>query len=681
MSATPPLGLRYEPHLDGLRGLAVLLVVVFHAFPDTAPGGFVGVDVFFVLSGYLITRLILKERDEGRFRYGGFLGRRVRRLAPAFLIVTGATLAFAWQGLFPEDLIETASAAAAALVLSANWYFFANAGYFDADAQTNLFLHAWSLSVEEQFYLVYPLVLIAVPARRRVAALIGLWAFSLVVAATSVFFLSASEAFFATHTRVWELLSGAVIAVLPGPVGRTAARPILGRLARGSGWFGLLLVLASGFGLKEGAGLPFSLVAVVLGTALLLRIEPVGRLHGIFSSRAAVGLGRISYSLYLWHWPVLTGLRHVMPGAEDGMIFAGVALSVVLSILTYLLVEQPVRRGRLLTHPLRLAGVVGAALIALASSAFFMVSGNGHPSRIPEEARVALAAVDDQGGIPLTCTPMSELAVAEGIETSSKICRVGGEAFVLGERADLLLWGDSHASALLPGVGAAAMARGLDVVTIRMPGCPPALSVAWKGLAASDALECEAANEVAARLVERGVAETVLMAGHWDLYAGPVGGRGKIVPTGGPYSLDSVEGRGAEALLPSLEASIERLAPHAELRFVMDVPSPLTSVPEALAAQARWPWAPDASPMSRGEVIEARRVYAPSVEALAEEGLVTIFEPLEVLCPGPSDRSPCLVAKEGRPLYFDRSHLTSTGARFVVDGLPGLVAPKEDPST
>jgi peptidoglycan/LPS O-acetylase OafA/YrhL len=299
------MGLAYRRDIDGLRAVAVGAIVVHHAFPDLLPGGFIGVDVFFVISGYLITRLIAEARDGGAFSWGGFYLRRARRIIPAYLLVVLVTAALAAWIEMPRLLAMTGAATAASGAFAANLLFAQTAGYFAPGAQQNPLLHLWSLGVEAQFYLVWPAVMALLswrPLRSRRATLsLALLLASLILAQLLVARGAAVWAFFGLPMRAWEFLVGGVLALgLVRPPGERSTAVLAGSL-------GGLTIAASLFLLAEASPFPgLSAVPVCLGAALLIWSGQGGR-PGLAVLRLApmVGLGRISYSLYLWHWPLV----------------------------------------------------------------------------------------------------------------------------------------------------------------------------------------------------------------------------------------------------------------------------------------------------------------------------------------------------------------------------------------
>ena len=351
------INLSYRSHIDGLRAVAVLAVVAFHAGVPWLPGGYVGVDVFFVVSGFLITGLLLREFEQRRdISLVGFYERRVRRLAPALLQVLAVTLALGAVYLVPigGEQQGLAKSAIATLLLGSNvWFAHATGDYFDAPAAAQPLLHTWSLSVEEQFYLAWPLLLLLVarwaakrhrdPARAAawVLALVGLGSLALSIVTTDT---HPEFAFFSSPTRAWEFAIGGLAFFLVRR--RSSSIPLAQPLA----WVGLAMILWSCATFVEGqtpfpgwrAGIP------ALGAALVIlggEHAEKGLCTRLLSLKPMVFVGLLSYSLYLWHWPLLVIARlHTLGEIGPWGIAAICSLAFVLAWLTYRLVENPIRR-------------------------------------------------------------------------------------------------------------------------------------------------------------------------------------------------------------------------------------------------------------------------------------------------------------------------------------------------
>jgi peptidoglycan/LPS O-acetylase OafA/YrhL len=391
-----PAHLAYRRDIDGLRAVAVLAVVLFHAFPEWLRGGFIGVDVFFVISGFLITGILLRELQGGSFSFAGFYARRVRRIFPALLLVLAASLAFGWLALFPDEYEQLGKHVVGGAGFAANFFYWAQVGYFDTAAETKPLLHLWSLGIEEQFYILWPVILLL--GWRLRANLLALAAV-LAVASFSVNLFGighdATAAFYSPASRAWELLLGAGLACLQSrpPARRSALDPNL--LA----WAGAIL-LAAGLALIQRTD-PFPGWRALLpsaGALLLLAAGPQAWLNRtVLGNRVLVWVGLLSYPLYLWHWPLLTFARIVESSEPAPAIRAGaVLLALLLAWLTWQVLERPLRaRGRRGS-----IAVLCALLAGLAAAGGYVYLNGGLPNRKPIEDSVAnqkaLVIVEDR---------------------------------------------------------------------------------------------------------------------------------------------------------------------------------------------------------------------------------------------------------------------------------------------
>jgi peptidoglycan/LPS O-acetylase OafA/YrhL len=351
----------YRAEIDGLRAIAVACVVAYHAFPKTAHGGFIGVDIFFVISGFLITSLIAEAMDEGRFRFRRFYARRIRRIFPALVVVLTACLAAGAVVLDTSEFKALGLHVAAGAGFLSNALLWSQAGYFDEAAEFKPLLHLWSLAIEEQFYILWPLALYACARLRR-----PLWALAIVCAALSFalnLYLSEVDRvadFYLVFSRIWELLLGAALALtIPDALYERPA------LANGAAAIGLALVAASLMLIDNTQPFPgWRALAPTLGATLLIAAGPHALVNArLLSDRLMVALGKISYPLYLWHWPLLAFAR-IREGGEVGppLRWALIAVAIGLSQLTYLYVERPIRLG---PNPAMRAALAAAAVGAL----------------------------------------------------------------------------------------------------------------------------------------------------------------------------------------------------------------------------------------------------------------------------------------------------------------------------
>jgi peptidoglycan/LPS O-acetylase OafA/YrhL len=324
----------YRPDIDGLRAVAVAAVVLYHAFPTVLPGGFVGVDIFFVISGFLITGIILKENAAGTFSFARFYARRVRRIFPALAVVLSSCLAAGYFLLLPDELAQLGSHVGAGALFLSNIVLLTESSYFDVGASQKILLHLWSLGIEEQFYAAWPVLLMAarwcrLPTVASIVALItGSFVANLIVTGSDP-----TAAFYLPITRAWELLTGALLAV-------TSLR-----LPKAVAWLGLLCFTAACALFSETTLFPGWAAALPILAAFLIIAAPESPLNkAVLSHSWMRAVGKISYPLYLWHWPLLLFPKIVLGYELEPLRQAScVALAVALATATYLLVESPVR--------------------------------------------------------------------------------------------------------------------------------------------------------------------------------------------------------------------------------------------------------------------------------------------------------------------------------------------------
>jgi peptidoglycan/LPS O-acetylase OafA/YrhL len=371
------IALMYRPDIEGLRGLAVGLVVAYHAFPKFRTGGFVGVDVFFVISGYLITLLVLSGLQTGTFSLIEFYRRRVRRIVPALLVVVTACCVFGWLLLLPSELRSLGNSITWCSLFVANLFFALTAGYFEPVAESNPLLHLWSLGVEEQFYLVWPVLLTLAVKRGVMMRVLG----TVIAASLGMSIWSAwmgpSPHFYNPTSRAWELAVGGMLAAWQlGTPRRPAAddsssRPQRWLGAQAISLVGLALIIVGGVCWTVDKRIP-GIWSVIPTAGALLLIAAGPRAAGnrwFLASRPMTFLGRISYPLYLWHWPLFSFTRIVLGHpAQPAMAAGAIVIALAAAYATYRLVEVPIRYGGLgrKAVPALLAGL---ALLAVAGVA------------------------------------------------------------------------------------------------------------------------------------------------------------------------------------------------------------------------------------------------------------------------------------------------------------------------
>jgi peptidoglycan/LPS O-acetylase OafA/YrhL len=496
----------YRGDIDGLRAIAVLLVIGFHFFPRYVPGGFIGVDVFFVISGFLITRLIVVGLEGGSFTLADFYARRIRRIFPALALVLAVSLVAGWLLLFPLDYRDLGKHAAAAAVFVANFTFLNEAGYFDTSSELKPLLHLWSLGVEEQFYIVWPLLMLAAWRWRYSPFLIAV-ALLLISFVWNVWLTSSNQlaAFYLPFTRFWELMLGGILAIASLVAADRGGPPA--QIREGLSLAGLALLMAATFLISRDRSFPgWWALLPTIGTALLIFAGPQASLNRlVLNYRPLVYVGLISYPLYLWHWPILTFARHVQFKEPTYLIkTAYIALAFALAHLTYQYVEKSIRFGK---QDPRKPILLAAAMAAIGCIGLAVYLADGFPSRYPADIQNLLKDFRREAQAVHGMDLCARRDLAEFTVTTE--CPTGG-------RRVIAIWGDSHAAHLLRGLAQIEKSKDdIRVVSFAHGGCPPILSFESPYVP-----DCASVNETVMQRMWQMKPDTVIMAGRWDIYEG-----------------------------------------------------------------------------------------------------------------------------------------------------------------
>jgi peptidoglycan/LPS O-acetylase OafA/YrhL len=658
---------KYRPDIDGIRAIAILSVVLYHAGIIALPGGFTGVDIFFVISGYLIGGHIFSELHAGRFSFTRFYQRRVKRILPAFYVVLCFTFIFGLVLLSPIELTDYSKSAIAAIFSTSNVHFLRYSNYFQQSSELNPLLMTWSLGVEEQFYLVNPVLMLAAAKMRRSFLL------PVILATCILSFLFAwgqvhvapDKAFYLLPSRAWELGVGVAWAVGEA----TRARTIVpSRWVWVASLCGMSAILVPIVLLKSTMPFPGPLAAAsVLGTALVIGCPSSWINRRILSLPWLVFIGRVSYSWYLWHWPLLAFLRVASGGPlRPAASVVAVALSFALAVLSYYLVEQPLRKSSLAPVPLfaQYAGV-GLALVVV----FTLVwKDGGIPVRFPDLHQ-------EQAEIPSNCI------VDYGRSTPD----LSAHCYDIVDRSpSVALWGDSHSAALAPALRVEVASRGYHFIEFSKSSCLPLVGVAkYVPQHPSVVEECIEFNQIVLNMiVSDSRIRTVILAGKWsDPFL-----NGNVEPlldtstvrahhTPPPPAEEILFVDALSKNITTLEAAGKRVV------LVEDVPNfdfdPLCSLRATQIPIRRVL----ASWVTQGNYTPglAQASFADSVER-SNEALETVhshFRNAELidLRPMLCDRNGmCTYMHEGRLLYSDGQHLTADGAFYALRGgrLPDL---------
>lgn len=616
--------LPYRPEIDGLRAIAIAAVVVHHAFPAALPGGFAGVDVFFVISGYLITAIIAAEMAAGRFGLWAFWQRRIRRIVPALAAMLAAVGCAGWAILTPEDFYEFAKALAAAALFGSNLLFARNVDYFYAVEGTTPLIHTWTLGVEEQFYLVFPLLMLATCRWRRAALLPMVAAITLASFALALWLAGRWPlgAFYLLPTRMWELGIGACCALMPLP------RQVRGGLAAAG-----LALMATGFVLitrdTPAPGAWFLLPT--LGAALAIRHGHAGTMAArLLGWRGLTGLGLVSFGTYLWHQPLLALAGYMwFGGLPVGASLALIALSVLLGAASWRWIEQPVRRRAALpgTRTLVLAAAAALALPVVAGAAGY--------------ARVLLPRLGEEARQLAALRP-------EDVEATTVIPDSGP--------LDFVLYGDSHASQYF----AAARARFGPGALVSRSACLAADGLANQPPGGPEAEACAALASELVDLVRRRGVRTVIWAQRWER---------DLFDTGTSRWLGTtIDAKDAAILFPAMERTIARLPQGVQVIVIGNSPTAWVAGPQMsqgwLRCRARVNGdCPHSYPAA---LAEGRAISAALSRWAAAHPRVTYVDAAAPLCPA----GRCEVLSGGTLNYWDGSHMTFPAAARVVAQIP-----------
>lgn len=468
--------MNHRNEIDGLRAIAVLPVIFFHAeFPGFS-GGFVGVDVFFVISGFLITRIILDELLSGNFSLLSFYERRARRILPALFVVMATTFAISWFVLLPFDFKALAKSAWAVVFFLSNFFFWLDSGYWSTDAQLLPLLHTWSLAIEEQFYLFFPLLLmLLVKLAHRDNRHIKLAAFGLLLTSLlTAEWMSRTNpdaAFFLLPFRGWELLLGALVAVYHFDANKAT---LTSRQNEAGSLLGLALIVFSVATYDRTTPFPgLYALAPTLGAALIILCARQGTLVGrLLSTPIFVGIGLISYSAYLWHHPLFALARHNSLEDLSAPTYLGLcAATLLLAYLSWRFVEQPFRQKTLFKRR-AIFGFTGLATIGFVAIASIVYKNKGFEDRIPGFEQVAAQFPWQRSNI--ACSSI-DLSLAHGVNALCSQDQPLNDADPA--PVDIALYGDSHADAMLPAIVAMTKNDQSSHIYLGLGGCVPLLGV------------------------------------------------------------------------------------------------------------------------------------------------------------------------------------------------------------
>jgi peptidoglycan/LPS O-acetylase OafA/YrhL len=642
---------KYRADIDGLRAVAVLAVVGFHAFPGIFAGGFVGVDIFFVISGFLISTILFENFAAGRFSFIEFYRRRIRRIFPALTIVLAASLAIGWFTLLADEYQQLGKHVAAGAGFVSNIVLWNESGYFDSAASLKPLLHLWSLGVEEQFYLLFPLLLwIGWRARANLLGVsVGV---AIVSFALNLVALQRDPVgdFYSPGTRFWELMIGAILAY------RMTKSPAETNGAAWRSTAGMLLIGAGVVGTRGQTRFPgWWALLPTLGTAALIAAGPQGWFNRVVLRRPSlVALGLISYPLYLWHHVLLTFARITYAAVPAPAFRIGlVALSVVLAWLTYKLIEQPFRFGHRV-HARTAIPLAGMMVVGVLG--YGVLSGGGLPGR-------AFAVKFDAYAKTAISTPREkdcfDIPYAHNT-TGDWYCRLGDAS----GQPQIFAFGDSHALSLVPVLERYGRESRAGILFTAGSGCAPLLGVqSVRDPVAMQRLDCRALHQRVFDYVRANSIRTVLLIARWTLYTGDDTGELN------PLTTDNATTVTIESSRRTFETAVRNtVAAYHQIgtRVVLfeDSPQQPLSPRDALRRSSLSDESINTFAVPLSAHLAAQRWTSGVLSSHAGNGTIVLnFD--DVLC----DNRVCPFAKNGGLLYFDDDHLSVDGALLLYPSL------------
>ena len=644
--------LTYRADIDGLRAIAVLVVVFYHARLKYFSGGYVGVDIFFVISGYLITTIILRELDENGFSLARFYERRIRRIFPALFACMGGTLLISSIFFDANEFQEFSKSLIATTLFSSNILFWTQSGYFDAPSELKPLLHTWSLAVEEQFYIFFPLLLFFLVRYLRPQLRFILISIAISSFAVNVYYLNndPSGAFYLVHMRIWELIIGSILAT------NYFSKKTLPYIRNLLGLTGLGMLIGSIF--LYTIDTPFPGTAAVLptlGTALIIysgdRSETL--VNRILSFWPLVFIGQISYSLYLWHWPMIVFARYyAIIELKPLEIIALLVAILIISTLSWHFVEKPFRQKTTLSR-IGIFQFAGLSMLLTITIGSLIYLNGGFPERFSSKQ----TSINQDSDIQWKNWGQCDLD-ADNLSDPLTLCPIGART----NAPTFLLWGDSHARALATSIQISASQGETTGVVAYTSGCAPLLGIDREGQKPCGEFNAAIINY----LQEHPNLETVILASRWALSAEGTRykneeGKSLILISEVPNP-DGVSSN-ANLFKAGLNQTVNKLLEMGrKVVIVTQVPEIGYDVPSAFSIAMRTGRnLNNVIAPSLDEYNDRNIIVTSVIETIAEKSNIMIVDPSKALC---MDER-CLIVSDERPLYRDDDHLSTFGAQYI----------------
>ena len=643
MAASIHTSTTYRPEIDGLRALAVLPVVLFHAGLGCL-GGFIGVDIFFVISGFLITSIIQKQLLRGDFKISHFWEKRIRRILPALTVVVLCTIAGATFSLYPAHFEDFGKELIAQSTLVSNFYFWQQDGYFAAPSESQAMLHTWSLSVEEQFYFIFPFLLTWFHTRKNNCPNKTLRSILLVLLISLTWscygaYKYPTATFFLLPSRAWEMMIGASLALY---------KPIYQWSHKLNELISWLAILTIGYCIYSyDASTPFPGIAALppclaAGALIFCNKNKLTTPAKFLSLRPIVFVGKVSYSFYLWHWPIIvfanyTAIDSLPNGARWGLVGA----SFVMAILSWRFVETPFRTSSFSRKHVFRAFYISTAIFILCG--LIIYKGDGWKHRFPDEI-LKLALVADEG---------IEFNRDVDVLTSGELPTIPISA----EKSSLrpiLLWGDSHACRSIPAFEDLCAEHKAGIYLATKAGVPPVLNTTR-----SVRPEMEPYNKAVYEFIKRKQIRDVILVCRWAVYSAGDSGAQKA-----PSLTDCVETSHSarQVFSTRLPETVRRLTDlGARVWILKQVPLQEKNPPQILANAKRFGHTTHQLGIPLEQHMNRQQFVNSIFESVAGEN-VTILDPTSIFL---SKDDTCQISHDGQSLYRDRNHVSCYGAQLL----------------
>lgn len=654
--------MKYRAEIDGLRAIAVVPVILFHAGFELFSGGFVGVDVFFVISGYLITTILIEDIEDKRFSIINFYERRARRILPALFSVMLFCIPFAWISMFPSQMKDFSQSLAAVSLFSSNILFWRESGYFDAAAEEKPLLHTWSLAVEEQYYVFFPIFLItAWPFGKK-------WVLRVIVVMAAISFIlsewgwrnNATANFYLAPTRAWELFAGSIVAFIIQKIGVQKSNILA--------FIGLVAIVFSIYYYNESIPFPsvFALPPVLGVVLIILYADKETVVAKFLGSKIFVGVGLVSYSAYLWHQPLFSFARIKIQSEPSHVLMSALAVSsLALGYLSYRFIERPFRKPENFNRKqIFVFSFLGASTFVLIGVGIHLQNGEvGKFSDIP--------VFETKSG-RLVNTRRCDSKILDNVAD----CRIFGPGF----DPEVLLIGDSHAGAIALSLQKSLEDYGkISAMQITMGGCTPIKNVSINSKHFFN--DCIKTNRyVYEELISS--FKFVIVMSRWTAHLSGLtgfdnqeGGKEEALFDGSEfnelgYLINGEFGTDKDILLKMYKESLESISNVTTLVLVYPVPEAGWNVPEKILH-----WLID-NPQLVNDVPESLASTEHSIFIARNSLVYELFDELDfpVIRVKPEDlfcntfiANRCIAHLNGVPLYYDDDHLSSLGARMLVE--------------